>query len=255
MVREPNFAWERQRTQRPALTEVQPSWPLNEGPRYTVLVASLDGTPSEELLRSVEQEGLAYRVVQGDDLASGAAGPQGEVHAVLLDLTQSGVATPGPAAEAGLGIDCPRIAVLAQHQLGQDVLVATDDFIVCPWAPGELAMRIRRLAEPRPKPAAPDAPGVIRVGDLVIDTNRYDVFVAGRPVLLTFKEYELLKLLASHPRRVFTREALLEQVWGYEYFGGTRTVDVHVRRLRSKTDDTTHTFIDTVWNVGYRFRT
>ena len=116
-------------------------------------------------------------------------------------------------------------------------------------------MRIRRLAEPRPKPAAPDAPGVIRVGDLVIDTNRYDVFVAGRPVLLTFKEYELLKLLASHPRRVFTREALLEQVWGYEYFGGTRTVDVHVRRLRSKTDDTTHTFIDTVWNVGYRFRT
>jgi len=254
VVREPNFAWERQQTQRPALTEMQPPWPLNDGPHYTVLVASLAGMLSEDLRHSLEQEGLAYRIVQGDDFASGAAGPQDEVHAVLLDLTQGGVAIPGPAAEVGLDLGGPRIAVLAGHQLGEDAQAATDDFIVCPWDPGELTMRIRRLAEPRPKPTVADAPGVIRVGDLVIDTNRYDVFVAGRPVLLTFKEYELLKLLASQPGRVFSREALLEQVWGYEYFGGTRTVDVHVRRLRSKTEDATHTFIDTVWNVGYRFR-
>ena len=120
-----------------------------------------------------------------------------------------------------------------------------------PWRLGELALRIRRRLE-RPGPA--DEPGVIRVEDLVIDSNRYDVFLAGKPVLLTFKEYELLKLLASTPGRVYTREALLEQVWGYQYFGGTRTVDVHIRRLRSKIEDATHTFIDTVWNVGYRFR-
>jgi two-component system alkaline phosphatase synthesis response regulator PhoP len=97
-------------------------------------------------------------------------------------------------------------------------------------------------------------PGTIRSGDLVINTQQYDVFLAGRTVLLTFKEYELLKLLASNPGRVFSREQLLEQVWGYQYFGGTRTVDVHVRRLRSKIEDATHTFVDTVWNVGYRFR-
>ena len=99
-----------------------------------------------------------------------------------------------------------------------------------------------------------NTPGAIDVGGLFIDTNRYDVFVGGRPVLLTFKEYELLKLLALHPGRVFTRNVLLERIWGYQYFGGTRTVDVHVRRLRSKIDDATHSFIDTVWNVGYRFR-
>jgi two-component system alkaline phosphatase synthesis response regulator PhoP len=96
-------------------------------------------------------------------------------------------------------------------------------------------------------------PGIIRSGDLVINTQQYDVFLAGRTVFLTFKEYELLKLLASNPGRVFSREQLLEQVWGYQYFGGTRTVDVHVRRLRSKIEDATHTFVDTVWNVGYRF--
>ena len=78
--------------------------------------------------------------------------------------------------------------------------------------------------------------------------------MAGRKVLLTFKEYELLKLLASTPGRVYSRDKLLDQVWGYQYFGGTRTVDVHVRRLRSKIEDASHTFIETVRNVGYRFR-
>ena len=73
-------------------------------------------------------------------------------------------------------------------------------------------------------------------------------------VVETTKEYELLKLLASEPNRVFTRDALLDQVWGYNYFGGTRTVDVHVRRLRSKVEDSTHTFVETVRNVGYRIR-
>lgn len=71
---------------------------------------------------------------------------------------------------------------------------------------------------------------------------------------LTYKEYELLRFLASRPGRVFTREALLSQVWGYDYFGGSRTVDVHIRRLRAKIEDASHSFIDTVRGVGYRFR-
>ena len=71
---------------------------------------------------------------------------------------------------------------------------------------------------------------------------------------LTFKEYELLKFLASHQGRVYTREALLNKVWGYDYYGGDRTVDVHIRRLRSKIEDAKHTFIETVRNIGYRFK-
>ena len=130
--------------------------------------------------------------------------------------------------------------------------ILADDVIVVPWRLGELELRVARLLE---RKAPPQEARLITAGDLVIDPERYDVYVAGKPVVLTFKEYELLKQLASNPGRVYSREALLEQVWGYHYFGGTRTVDVHVRRLRSKIEDATHTFIDTVWNVGYRFKT
>jgi DNA-binding response OmpR family regulator len=92
------------------------------------------------------------------------------------------------------------------------------------------------------------------VGDLQIDTSSYEVTIRGSRIGLRFKEYELLKLLAENPGRVFSRDALLNQIWGYEYFGGTRTVDVHIRRLRSKMEDAEHNFIETIWNVGYRFR-
>ena len=75
----------------------------------------------------------------------------------------------------------------------------------------------------------------------------------GRRIALRFKEYQLLRLLAANPGRVYSREALLSQIWGFDYFGGTRTVDVHIRRLRSKIEDADHSFIETIWNVGYRF--
>jgi DNA-binding response OmpR family regulator len=93
----------------------------------------------------------------------------------------------------------------------------------------------------------------IQCGDLVIDLANCEVRVGGKVVELTFKEYELLKFLAKDRGRVFTREALLHKVWGYDYFGGDRTVDVHVRRLRSKIEDSGQTFIETVRNIGYRF--
>jgi DNA-binding winged helix-turn-helix (wHTH) protein len=95
---------------------------------------------------------------------------------------------------------------------------------------------------------------LISHGDLVIDQDRYEVRLGGNAVDLTYKEYELLKYIAARPGRVFSREALLRAVWDYDYFGGTRTVDVHVRRLRSKINDVRYQFIETVWNVGYRFR-
>ena len=95
----------------------------------------------------------------------------------------------------------------------------------------------------------------IRSGDVVIDEDSYMAKIKGRTLDLTFKEFELLKYLAQHPGRVFSRSQLLQEIWGYDYFGGTRTVDVHIRRLRSKLGPEFESVIDTVRNVGYRFST
>ena len=98
-----------------------------------------------------------------------------------------------------------------------------------------------------------DAPDEIRSGELAIDEATYSARLAAASLDLTFKEFELLKFLAQHPGRVFTRAQLLQEVWGYDYFGGTRTVDVHVRRLRAKLGTEHEVLIGTVRNVGYRF--
>jgi len=124
-----------------------------------------------------------------------------------------------------------------------------DDFIVKPCNPQELVARAKRLLHRNVGNNAE----VIRYGELSIDTARCEVTVAGHHKMLTFKEYELLKFLASNPGRVFTRDTLLDRVWGQDYFGGDRTVDVHVRRLRSKIEDSGHCFIETVRHIGYRF--
>lgn len=95
--------------------------------------------------------------------------------------------------------------------------------------------------------------GRVRCGDLVVDTESYTARVHGRPIDLAYKEFELLKYLVQHPGRVFTRAQLLQEVWGYDYYGGTRTVDVHIRRLRAKLGGEYEHLIGTVRNVGYRF--
>jgi len=110
-----------------------------------------------------------------------------------------------------------------------------------------------RLALGRRAGSAADAPDEIRCGDLAIDEATYSARLRSRPLDLTFKEFELLKFLAQHPGRVFTRAHLLQEVWGYDYFGGTRTVDVHIRRLRAKLGPEHDALIGTVRNVGYRF--
>ena len=98
-----------------------------------------------------------------------------------------------------------------------------------------------------------DNENIIKKGDLVIDCSKYEVKIDDKQVDLTYKEYELLKFLATNPGRVYSRDALLNKIWGYDYYGGTRTVDVHIRRLRGKIEDNKHAFIDTVRNVGYKF--
>lgn len=124
------------------------------------------------------------------------------------------------------------------------------DFIIMPTAIDEILFRMRRQIQPQ---KTADPPELTRYGALSINTATCEVCLQDLPVALTFKEYEMLKYLASNRNRVITREALLDAVWGYDYFGGDRTVDVHIRRLRSKIEDGSHTFIDTVRNIGYRF--
>ncbi|MCU1443706.1 MAG: transcriptional regulator [Cryobacterium sp.] len=124
-----------------------------------------------------------------------------------------------------------------------------DDVVLVTAGPAEVDARIR-LAAGRTRADEPSP--TIRAAGVVIDEASYSAKVHGKPLDLTYKEFELLRFLAGHPSRVYTREQLLSEVWGYDYFGGTRTVDVHVRRLRAKLGDQ-ESLIGTVRNVGYRF--
>jgi DNA-binding response OmpR family regulator len=152
------------------------------------------------------------------------------------------------AADAGL----PVVVIMPLLSLdGITTSRAQTEVCFQPCTPEEVSLRLR-LAILRNAPR--ETSNTITRGDLVIDCDRYEVTLKGLKVDLTYKEYELLKYLASNPGRVFTRESLLRSVWEYDYFGGTRTVDVHVRRLRSKINDVSNHFIETQWNVGYRFR-
>jgi DNA-binding response OmpR family regulator len=151
------------------------------------------------------------------------------------------------------GPGVPLIAVVTAAGL---IAVAADwgvdDVILAGAEPAELEARLR-LAVGRQALAAQTDGELVRAGDLVIDPATYSCRLKRRPLDLTYKEFELLKFLAQHPGRVFTRDQLLREVWGYDYFGGTRTVDVHVRRLRAKLGSEYESMIGTVRQVGYKF--
>jgi DNA-binding response OmpR family regulator len=153
------------------------------------------------------------------------------------------------------GIEVPLILVVTEGGLA---VVSSDwgvdDVVLNTAGPAEVEARLRlgigRMAAVR---ADESSSHVIRSGEMVIDDSSYTAKLGGRTLDLTFKEFELLKFLAQHPGRVFSRQQLLQDVWGYDYFGGTRTVDVHVRRLRAKLGTEQESLIGTVRNVGYRF--
>ncbi|WEV72289.1 response regulator transcription factor [Bifidobacterium sp. ESL0790] len=137
------------------------------------------------------------------------------------------------------------------------------DVVVCTASPAEVEGRLRLVCErganaPAVAPTQKDQgvyreDGRVRSGDLIVDTKSYTASLKGQPIDLAYKEFELLKYLVQHPHRVFTRAQLLQEVWGYDYYGGTRTVDVHIRRLRAKLGGEYEHMIGTVRNVGYRF--
>ena len=149
------------------------------------------------------------------------------------------------------GKELPLIALIRPEQLRELASASgLEDFLILPAEPEMVEARIRfvlgRLNQPVPGAGK-------QFGALEIHVDRYEVLLKGEPLELTYKEFELLKFLATHPGRVYSRDQLLNQVWGYNFIGGTRTVDVHVRRLRSKLGPKYASLIDTVRNVGYKF--
>ena len=152
-------------------------------------------------------------------------------------------------AEVGL----PVIAVLKEGGLiALSADWSVDDVLLDTAGPAEVDARLR-LAVARRSAVIEGEPGVVKVGELTIEEGTYTARLRSSTLDLTYKEFELLKFLAQHPGRVFSRSHLLQEVWGYDYFGGTRTVDVHVRRLRAKLGAEHEAMIGTVRNVGYKF--
>jgi two-component system alkaline phosphatase synthesis response regulator PhoP len=138
-------------------------------------------------------------------------------------------------------------AQLPDLELREDLF---DDFCVVPMRSGELRRRLEHLFWRTGRGTRPE---LVEYGPLLLNLETYQAAIGGKPLDLTYMEYELLKFLASHPGKVFTRETLLSRVWGYEYYGGARTVDVHIRRLRAKLGEEHAGLIQTVRSVGYRF--
>lgn len=174
---------------------------------------------------------------------------------ILLDARQdlAGARTTCRVLQA-TGLDVPLVLILTEggltvvtHEWG------AADLLLESASPAEVEARLRLAIERGTGASSADVPEEISSGDLVIDASGYTVRVRGVPIDLTYKEFELLKCLGQHPGRVFTRAQLLQEVWGYDYYGGTRTVDVHVRRLRAKLGPEHEQLIGTVRNVGYRF--
>jgi DNA-binding response OmpR family regulator len=223
-----------------------------------VLVLTAARESAAEILPSLSLLDHAITVAppSGDAVrrAAGTAGqPDGtRPDAVLVDARRDLVRVRELLREV-TGTGMPVLAVISE---GAWAAVSADwgadDVILHTAGPGEVEARIRLAigrAAVRTRPPAEE----VRSGELVIDEATYSARIRGVALDLTFKEFELLKFLAQHPRRVFSRSQLLQEVWGYDYFGGTRTVDVHVRRLRAKLGPENEALIGTVRNVGYKF--
>ena len=188
---------------------------------------------SEPLSVATVHEALA---LEPEVLVVDAAENAAQGHAVLLALSER---RPG----------VPAIAVLDRRDLDRFPWEEAADEVLYPGAP-EGEIRLRFAMARRRAGGSHDA--TIRLGPLSLDTGTFRVSLDGAPLDLTFKEFELLRFLAEHPGRVFTRPALMREVWGYDFYGGTRTVDVHIRRLRAKLGPAHENLIETVRGVGYR---
>jgi DNA-binding response OmpR family regulator len=209
--------------------------------------------PPPELAQTLDLAGYAWRAADSFDAAAQIEPDDGWAGAiVMLDKDPDAAWAFLRSIRKGDNPVSPVLVMVGGAQLA-DLAMRDDlfeDFCLSPFHPRELEARIRHLLWRRGETVASE---VVEYSLLALNTETYQATIAGRPLDLTFMEYELLKFLAQHPGKVFTREILLSRVWGYEYYGGARTVDVHIRRLRAKLGEEHANLIETVRSVGYRF--
>lgn len=219
---------------------------------WRVLIVAQESEATNGLRSQIARHGLACSIVpHGDELEEEIVAYRPDLVLVEMGDDLTSVRTLGLIGEFKGKRELPVIALVGRETLGEIDSIDADDFLLSPYDGRELVLRVKRLLNISRNGASGE---LIECDGLLIDLARCEVTLEGRIIELTFKEYELLRLLAANSGRVYSREALLDQVWGYDYYGGDRTVDVHVRRLRSKIEDATHTFIETVRNIGYRFK-
>ena len=219
---------------------------------WTVLLLSDQFTDVRDLLRSFPS--APYRVVTMP-LKETDPGDLTRIHpdGLLIDATGdvrvAEDATKKLALAWEIGLP-PIIVVVDDNGVAQFRFEGgADDFLLTHASAAEISARLSLAAR---RSGHGDDAMVLKVGDLTVNPDNYQVYVRGRPLDLTYKEFELLKFLAQRPGRVCDRDLLLREVWGYDYYGGTRTVDVHIRRLRAKLGVEHETLIETIRNVGYR---
>ncbi|SIS17181.1 winged helix-turn-helix transcriptional regulator [Williamsia sterculiae] len=215
-----------------------------------LLLLTADPTP-ESVLPSLSLLAHTVRVVP-TEVASLMEAANADV--ALVDARTDLAAARGLCRLLGsTGSSVPVVAVLTEGGLvAVNAEWGLDDFLLPATGPAELDARLRLLVVRTRGVSAEESTGKVALGELVIDEGTYTARLRGRPLDLTYKEFELLKYLAQNAGRVFTRAQLLQEVWGYDFFGGTRTVDVHVRRLRAKLGAEHESLIGTVRNVGYK---
>src|SRR5512136_3004179 len=225
----------------------------------TILVVDDDPTIRDVLERYLQREGFAVLTAADGQTALQKASSE-KPDLVVLDLMLPHVDGWEICRRLRAESTVPVLMLTARGEEYERILglgLGADDYVTKPFSPGEVVARIQaifRRIEMARSPA-PLSAETIHIGEIVIDPSVRQVTVKGQPVTLTAKEFDLLHYLASHPRQVFSREQLLDQVWGYTYAGETSTVTVHVRHLREKieTDPANPRLIETVWGVGYRF--
>ena len=209
--------------------------------------------PPPELAQTLDMAGYAWVPAASADMAARVEPADGWAGAIVVaDRDPDAAWAFCRSVRKGDNALGPLLLLVSGAQLGdlelRDELF--DDFCLTPFHPREMEARLRHLFW---RKGGGTRPELVEYGPLALNLETYQASIDAQPLDLTYMEYELLKFLAQHPGKVFTREILLSRVWGYEYYGGARTVDVHVRRLRAKLGDEHANLIQTVRSVGYRF--
>ena len=217
------------------------------------LVAVFPDPPPPELARTLDLCGYRWKSVSSPEEANRNEPPSGWSGAVVAaDHDPEGAWALCRGLRKRDPVVSPLVVLVSGAQLGdlelRDDLF--DDFCLTPFHPRELEARLKHLFW---REGGGVRPELVEYGPLSLNLETYQASIGGHPLDLTYMEYELLKFLTQNPGKVFTREMLLSRVWGYEYYGGARTVDVHVRRLRAKMGEEHANLIQTVRSVGYRF--